>query len=61
MSEERKANLEAMLAELEHELWLAVLQGELVNPLQWTAVIHAEGKPPFIAILSVDKVEEQRK
>jgi hypothetical protein len=57
MSEERKANVEAMVAELEHALWLAIKQGAIKPPYQWSTVIETEGDPWF-AVLTVGQVEE---
>jgi hypothetical protein len=56
MSAERKADVEARLAELEYELHLAIAQGEMAKPFRWTAVINVDGKPPYIALLSVAPV-----
>jgi hypothetical protein len=56
MSDDRKADIEARLVELEHELWLAISQGALVSPLQWTAAINVDGKPPYIVLLNVAPV-----
>jgi hypothetical protein len=42
MTEERKADLEAKLAELEHEIWLAAKQGALpvgADCFKWQKVI----------------------
>jgi hypothetical protein len=58
MSAERKADLEARLAELEYELHLAIAQGALTKPFRWTAAINVDGKPPYIVLLSVAPVGE---
>ena len=60
MSEEKKADIEAALAELEHAIWLAIKQGLIKERYQWTQAIHVEGiADPFIALLTIDRVGEQ--
>jgi hypothetical protein len=61
MSAERKADIEAALAELEYEIALAIRQGAMKDKFQWMATFHANhvpGQPeePWIAVLSVGKV-----
>lgn len=66
MSEERKADIEGILAELEYEIALAIKQGVMPSPLKWTAAFDV-GTPdangvvksptkPWIALLTVSEV-----
>ena len=46
MTKERKPDIEARLAELEHEIWLAAKQGALPTGedfFKWVKVIHTDG------------------
>jgi hypothetical protein len=56
MTEEKKADVDAALAELEYQLWLAVKQGVIRESFQWAATLTAEGREPWIALLSVAEV-----
>lgn len=59
MSEERKADMEAAVAELEHAIWLAIKQGVIKDRFEWTQAIEVAGEPdPFIALLTVGRVGE---
>lgn len=60
MTAERKADLEGRLAELEHEIWLAIRQGELKALHHWTLSIEGPNEPWF-AVLTVGPVEDKRK
>jgi hypothetical protein len=58
---ERKADVEAKIAELEYEIALAIRQGVMDEKFSWMATFSersAPGKPeqPWIAVLSVGKV-----
>jgi hypothetical protein len=58
MSEERKADMEAELAELDFEIALAIKQGSMPNNFQWmTEAIGPDGEP-WIALLSIGRVGE---
>ena len=57
MSEERKADMDKVLAELKFEIWLAIKQGRMTIPFQWSEVIDTEGDPWF-AVLTIGKVGE---
>jgi hypothetical protein len=62
MTKERKADVEAKLAELEYEIALAIRQNAMDEKFTWMATFSgptpAAGKPekPWIAVLSVGKV-----
>lgn len=59
MSEERKADMDAAVAELEHAIWLAIKQGAIKDDFNWTAAIEVEGLPdPFFVALTVGRVGE---
>jgi hypothetical protein len=60
MTEERKADVDARLAELEHELFLAIKQRLIEESFQWKAAIDmGPDKDPWIALLSVARVGER--
>jgi hypothetical protein len=53
MTKERTADVQAILVELEYEIWLAAKQGRLNDGLSWKAVIDVgEGKDPFFVVLT---------
>jgi len=56
MSEERKADMEAELAELKFEIDLSIQQGVIVKDFQWTDTFIGPDGEPWIALLSVGKV-----
>jgi hypothetical protein len=65
MSEERKADMEGMLAELEYEIALAIKQGVMPKGFQWTAAVDsmipdgnvaASPTKPWIVLLTVSEV-----
>ena len=59
MSEERKADMDAAVAELEHAIWLAIKQGVIKDRFNWTQAIEVEGLPdPFFVALAVGRVGE---
>jgi hypothetical protein len=55
MTTERKADLDAQLAALEDEIWLALKQGALPPETKWTKIIH-EGNDYSAALLTIVKV-----
>jgi hypothetical protein len=58
MTEERKADVEAAIAALEYELWLAIRQGSLVGELKWTKAIDPPGATnPYVVLLTVAEVK----
>jgi hypothetical protein len=58
MSEERKADMEAELAELDFEIALAIKQGSMPNNFQWVAEAIGPDGEPWIALLSIGRVGE---
>ena len=58
MSEERKADMEAELAELDFEIALAIKQGLMPNNFQWTATAEGPDGEPWVVLLSIGRVSE---
>jgi hypothetical protein len=58
MSEERKADMEAALAELEFEIALAVKQGVMPDKFQWTETLTGPDGEPWIALMTIAKVSK---
>ena len=58
MSKERKADMEAELAELAFEIELAVKQGLMPEDFRWTITFEAPDGEPWIVLLSIGKVGE---
>jgi hypothetical protein len=58
MSEERKADLEAALAELEYEVWLALKQDALTYGQAWTKIVR-DGDKIVVTRLTIDEVLEK--
>jgi hypothetical protein len=56
MSEERKADLPAVLAELEFELNLAIQDSSIPVPFQWTETFTGPDGEPWIALMTVGRV-----
>ena len=56
MSEERKADMEAELAELDFEIALAIRQDAMPDHFQWTTTIEGPDGEPWIVLLSIGKV-----
>ena len=56
MSEERKADMEAELAELNFEIDLAIQQGAMPNTFNWTATFNGPDGEPWIAVLTIGRV-----
>ncbi len=56
MSEERKADMEAELAELKFEVDLAIQQGAMPDNFQWSTTLVGPDGEPWIALLSIGKV-----
>jgi hypothetical protein len=56
MSEERKADMEAELAELDFEIALAIRQGVMPDNFQWTMTTEGPDGEPWIALLTIGKV-----
>ena len=62
MTKEKKADMEAATAELEHEIHLAVQQGAITDRFEWTRVVKRDvDGEPFICILTVAHVAEDKK
>jgi hypothetical protein len=59
MSEERKADMEAQLAELQFEIELAISQGMMPKTLNWTVTAEGPDGEPWIAVLTIGKVSAQ--
>lgn len=61
VTQEKKADVPAAMAELEHELWRAINQGAITNNFQWTAVLKRDSDgEPFIAVLTVGHAGESK-
>lgn len=58
MTKEKKADIEAALAELEHELHLAITQGAIPRMFQWQHVLTGADGKPWIAVLTVGRVDK---
>jgi hypothetical protein len=59
MSEERKADMEAALAELEYEINLAIQSGRIPDDkLDWQETFTGPDGEPWIALLTIGKVEK---
>lgn len=59
MSEEKKADMDAAVAELEHAIWLAIKQGVIKDRFNWTQAIEVEGLPdPYLVLLTVGRAGE---
>jgi hypothetical protein len=56
MSEERKADMDAELAELDFEIALAIKQRLMPDNFQWMVTVEGPDGEPWIALLSVGKV-----
>ena len=56
MSEQRKADIEAELAELAFEIELAIEQGAMPEDFRWTTTFEGPDGEPWIALLSIGKV-----
>jgi hypothetical protein len=54
MPHERNADLDGKLADLEHEIWLAIRQGVITGsaPFQWKAIVR-DGETIGVALLSI--------
>jgi hypothetical protein len=59
MSSERKADIDAQLAELKFEIDLAIQQGAMPDNFQWTDAIQGPDGEPWIVLLSIGKVYPQ--
>ncbi len=59
MSEQRKADMEAELAELKFEVDLAIQQGAMPDNFQWSDTFMGPDGEPWIALLSISKVGEK--
>lgn len=59
MSDERKADMDAALAELEYAIWLAIRQGVIKDRFSWTQAIEVEGiADPYFVALTIGRVGE---
>jgi hypothetical protein len=58
VSEERKADMEAALVELEFEIALAIKQGLMPDNFQWMASAIGPDGEPWFAVLTIGKVTE---
>jgi hypothetical protein len=56
MSEERKADMEAALAELEFEINLAIQDGSIPVPFQWKATFTGPDGEPWFAAMTIGRV-----
>jgi hypothetical protein len=56
MSEERKADLPAALAELEYEINLAIQQSTIPVPFNWTETFTGPDGEPWFALMTVGRV-----
>jgi hypothetical protein len=56
MSEERKADMPAALAELEYEINLAIQDGSIPIPFQWTETFIGPDGEPWIELVTISKV-----
>lgn len=56
MSEERKADMEAELAELKFEIELAIKQGVMPQKFNWTETFEGPDGEPWIALMTIEKV-----
>ncbi len=56
MSEQRKADMDAQLAELKFEVDLAIQQDVMPDNFQWTDTFMGPDGEPWIALLSIGKV-----
>jgi hypothetical protein len=58
MSEERKADMEAELAELDFEIALAIKQGLMPEDFRWMTTAKGPDGEPWIVLLSIGRVSE---
>ena len=58
MSEERKADMEAELAELDIEIALAIKQGLMPEDFRWMSTAEGPDGEPWIVLLSIGRVSE---
>jgi hypothetical protein len=60
MSEERKADMEAALAELDFEIALAIKQGAMPDNFQWTTTAEGPDGEPWFAVMTIGKVSSTK-
>jgi hypothetical protein len=60
MSEQRKADIEAELAELAFEIELAIEQGAMPENFHWSTEATGPDGEPWIVLLSVGKVKADK-
>jgi hypothetical protein len=57
MSEQRKADMDAQIAELKFEIDLAIQQGSMPVRFEWNDAMEGPDREPWIVMLTIAKVE----
>lgn len=60
MSEERKADMDAELAELKFEIDLAIQQEAMPDKFHWSDTFLGPDGEPWIAVMTIGKVIEHK-